>query len=53
MTDCPNQEDKTEIQVVKRWFIEDGREMLKNALDKTVCVLIYGDPLLQQLITNS
>ncbi len=35
-----------EVQLVKRWFIEDGRELLENSVKKTVCVLIYGDPLI-------
>jgi diphthine synthase len=46
MIDNSIQENKTEVQVVKRWFVEDGREMLKNAIEKNVCILIYGDPLI-------
>ncbi len=46
ITDNSTQESSPEVQVVKRWFVEDGREMLKNAFEKTVCVLIYGDPLI-------
>ncbi len=40
-----NQEDRIEIKFVERWFVEDGREILKNSSEKTICVLIYGDPL--------
>src|SRR5215217_2020505 len=41
-----NPKDGVEVQLVKRWFIEDGREILENSLKKNVCVLIYGDPLI-------
>ena len=34
-----------EIKFIKRWFIEDGREILDNAQKSHVCVLVYGDPL--------
>ncbi|TVP40625.1 diphthine synthase [Candidatus Nitrosocosmicus arcticus] len=34
-----------EIKFIKRWFIEDGREILKNARNSNVCILVYGDPL--------
>src|SRR6476646_7727239 len=46
MIDNSIQENKAEVQEVKRWFVEDGREMLKNAIEKNVCILIYGDPLI-------
>lgn len=38
--------NKTEIKFVKRWFIEDGREIIENSSNKEVCILIYGDPLI-------
>jgi diphthine synthase len=34
-----------EIKFIKRWFIEDGREVLKNAQKFHVSILVYGDPL--------
>ena len=34
-----------EIKFIKRWFIEDGREILENAQKSQVCILVYGDPL--------
>ncbi len=34
-----------EIKFIKRWFIEDGREILENAQKSLVCILVYGDPL--------
>ena len=34
-----------DIKFIKRWFIEDGREILENAQKSHVCVLVYGDPL--------
>jgi diphthine synthase len=38
---------KTDIDIkfIKRWFVEDGREILENAQKSHVCVLVYGDPL--------
>jgi len=33
------------IKFIKRWFVEDGREILDNARKSQVCVLVYGDPL--------
>ena len=36
---------KTELKFVKRWFIEDGREILQKARLFDVCILVYGDPL--------
>ena len=41
-----NPKDGVEVQLVKRWFIEDGREILENSLKQNVCILIYGDPLI-------
>ncbi len=46
IADSSNQENRIEIELVKRWFVEDGREILKNSSEKTVCLLIYGDPLI-------
>ena len=34
-----------EIKFVKRWFIEDGKEILQKASSLEVCILVYGDPL--------
>ncbi|MDN5845714.1 MAG: diphthine synthase [Candidatus Nitrosocosmicus sp.] len=34
-----------DIKFIKRWFIEDGREILENAQKSLVCILVYGDPL--------
>lgn len=33
-----------EFKIVKRWMVEDGKEILKNAKKKTVVLLTYGDP---------
>lgn len=40
------EENKIQIHFVKRWFVEDGREILKNSAEKCVSILIYGDPLI-------
>lgn len=34
-----------EIKFIKRWFVEDGREVLENAKKSHVSILVYGDPL--------
>ncbi|CAN5885151.1 hypothetical protein BH23THE1_BH23THE1_01460 [soil metagenome] len=34
-----------DIKFIKRWFIEDGREILENAQKSHVSILVYGDPL--------
>lgn len=34
-----------DIKFIKRWFIEDGREILENAQKSQVSILVYGDPL--------
>lgn len=31
---------------VKRWFVEDGREILDEAREKQVALVTYGDPLI-------
>jgi diphthine synthase len=46
LTDNSNHGNRAEVKFVERWFIEDGREILDNSLEKNVCVLIYGDPLI-------
>jgi diphthine synthase len=38
--------NKTVIQFVKRWFVEDGREILEDSVKENVSILIYGDPLI-------
>jgi diphthine synthase len=35
---------KGEFKTVKRWMVEDGQEILKNAKKKNVVLLSYGDP---------
>ena len=35
---------KGEFKAVKRWMVEDGQEILKNAKKKNVVLLSYGDP---------
>jgi len=35
---------KGEFKIVKRWMVEDGQEILKNAKRKTAVLLSYGDP---------
>ncbi len=35
---------KGEFKAVKRWIVEDGQEILKNAKKKNVVLLSYGDP---------
>jgi len=39
-------ENDDKIRPAKRWFVEDGREILKNSMEKITCILIYGDPLI-------
>ncbi|HEU5119989.1 MAG TPA: diphthine synthase [Candidatus Nitrosocosmicus sp.] len=36
---------EVELKFVKRWYIEDGREILQKARLLDVCILVYGDPL--------
>ena len=33
-----------EFKLAKRWLVEDGKEILKNAKKKKVALLAYGDP---------
>jgi diphthine synthase len=40
------------IKFIKRWFIEDGKEILENARNSNVCILIYGDPLIATTYTE-
>ena len=42
-----------DIKFIKRWFIEDGREILENAQKSHVCVLVYGDPLVATTYNES
>ena len=35
---------KGEFKLAKRWLVEDGSEILKNAKKKKVALLAYGDP---------
>ena len=35
---------KGEFKIAKRWLVEDGKEILKNAKKKEVVLLAYGDP---------
>ena len=35
---------KGEFKLAKRWLVEDGKEILKNARKKKVALLAYGDP---------
>ena len=35
---------KSKLKIVKRWMVEDGSEILKNAKKKKVVLLSYGDP---------
>ncbi len=35
---------KGEFRLAKRWLVEDGSEILKNAKKKKVALLAYGDP---------
>ena len=35
---------KGDFKIAKRWFVEDGQEILRNAKDKKVSLLSYGDP---------
>lgn len=34
-----------ELRTAKRWMVEDGREILDGAAQKTVVLVSYGDPL--------
>ena len=35
---------KGEFKIAKRWLVEDGKEILKNAKKKKVVLMSYGDP---------
>jgi diphthine synthase len=35
---------KGQFKITKRWMVEDGKEILKNARKKNVILLAYGDP---------
>ncbi len=35
-----------DVEVVPRWFVEDGRKILQLAKDGDVALLVYGDPLI-------
>jgi len=35
-----------EFVIAKRWFVEDGMEIIKNAKKKIVVLLSYGDPFM-------
>lgn len=35
---------KSKLKIAKRWMVEDGAEILKNAKKKKVVLLAYGDP---------
>ncbi len=35
---------KSKLKIAKRWMVEDGTEILKNAKKKKVILLAYGDP---------
>ena len=37
---------KGEFKIAKRWMVEDGKEILKNAKKKKVVLLAYGDPFI-------
>lgn len=37
---------KSNIVLVQRWFLEDGRELIDKAKSKEVALLTYGDPLI-------
>lgn len=36
----------SKIRLIKRWFIEDGKELLEASQAGNICILIYGDPLM-------
>jgi diphthine synthase len=44
--DFSSQKNRIEVQLIKRWFIEDGREILEKSLKENVSILVYGDPLI-------
>ena len=33
-----------DFKIAKRWFVEDGQEILRNAQTKKISLLSYGDP---------
>lgn len=35
-----------DVKVVPRWFVEDGKEILRLAKNTDVALLVYGDPLI-------
>src|SRR6185437_16408133 len=48
----PEQENKIKVEFVERWFVEDVRDILKNSIEKNICILIYGDPLVATTYTD-
>ena len=45
-------EDSSIIIPVQRWFVEDGREILNEAMTKNIVLLTYGDPLIATTLTE-
>lgn len=41
-----DKDGKSNIVLVQRWFLEDGRELIDNAKSKKVALVTYGDPLI-------
>lgn len=46
------QENGIKVEFVERWFVEDGRDILKNSIEKNISILIYGDPLIATTYTD-
>jgi len=41
-----DKDGKSNIVLVQRWFLEDGRELIDKAKSKKVALVTYGDPLI-------
>jgi diphthine synthase len=39
-------ENKKNIKVVPRWFIEDGRDIIDQSKENNIAILTYGDPFM-------
>jgi len=46
LTSLFSSSNNKQVIPVKRWFVEDGREILQEAKDRNVALLSYGDPMI-------
>ncbi len=46
------EKNKIQVEFVERWLVEDGRDILKNTIEKNISILVYGDPLIATTYTD-